>query len=134
MLFIPGPFLTLPLLVIYFNLLLLLCRVDACKRWAESGEAHMEGYMESLSPLEKQLIDSHGIITIRGKKGRAVPVLIPPDVKRVLELLANEEVRKRFGIQENPYLFANFCESLIILCPSCMAWENIIVGLLSFNS
>ena len=64
--------------------------------------------MQSLSDLEKQLLHSHGLLIIRGKRGRGVPILIPPDVEDLLCCLADPEIRKLVGVQDSIYLFPNF--------------------------
>lgn len=40
--------------------------------------------------------------------GKDVPVVVPEDVRRILQYLADSEVRRAAGISTaNPYIFAN---------------------------
>ena len=70
----------------------------------------MEALFASLSALEKRLVDTLDIVRVRGKRGRAVPILIPVDIQHVLNMIANAEVRCKLGLQ-SPFVFANFSKS-----------------------
>ena len=51
-----------------------------------------EPHMNQLSPLEKGLLRSHQVVTVRGKRGRPVPILIPPDTfEELLNILGATE-------------------------------------------
>jgi hypothetical protein len=56
------------------------------------------------------------IVTILQQTGRGVPVILPDDVKTPLEYLANDDVRRKAGINgSNIYVFAN-CRKYFPLC------------------
>lgn len=59
------------------------------------------------SAFERKLLQVHSIVTVRGKRGRPVPVLIPADVKDILKMIADEDVRTLIRVNSE-YLFANF--------------------------
>jgi hypothetical protein len=61
-------------------------------------EEHFATYMNELSTLEKQLLQTHDSFSIRGKRGRPVPVLVPLDIKPLFEklLVHNSECRYLF--------------------------------------
>ena len=69
--------------------------------------------MENLTPLEQKLVASHSLLTVRGKRGTPVPILIPSDCLGAIRYLADKGVRQQLGIREladdwgNHYLFAN---------------------------
>ncbi|XP_069380678.1 uncharacterized protein [Paralichthys olivaceus] len=59
----------------------------------------------ALSELEKNLCRHFSRIVIRGKRGRAVPILLTPNMLRALELLVNQ--REACGVlKDNGYMFA----------------------------
>ncbi|WAR09247.1 hypothetical protein MAR_019205 [Mya arenaria] len=63
---------------------------------------------EDLTAVEKHLLDSQGLMMIRGKRGKPVPVIIPKDADKPLAFIANLEARLAAGVQSsNKYLFAN---------------------------
>ncbi|XP_071121286.1 uncharacterized protein [Mytilus edulis] len=63
---------------------------------------------KDFTEVEKYLVEKQDLMTVRGKRGRPVPVIIPPDCRRALSFLANNEQRKLAKIvQGNPYLFPN---------------------------
>lgn len=62
---------------------------------------------ESLSPFEKQLCSELHLLYIRGKRGRKVPLIIPPNCLTLMSMLV--ENRKQAGIcKRNKYFFARF--------------------------
>lgn len=67
----------------------------------------MAQYITSLSPLEKKLLETQDIVTVRGKKGRGVPIIIPADMETVMQLLLDDDVRKKAGVNTSPYVFAS---------------------------
>ncbi|XP_052811802.1 uncharacterized protein LOC128239273 isoform X3 [Mya arenaria] len=88
---------------------------------------------EDLTAVEKHLLDSQGLMMIRGKRGKPVPVIIPKDADKPLAFIANLEARLAAGVQSsNKYLFANkahqyvraydslksVCEELALKAPS----------------
>ncbi|XP_013383013.2 uncharacterized protein LOC106153550 [Lingula anatina] len=87
--------------------------LDDYQKRRKEGEPHMSQFMSSLSDLEKYLLTAHELITVRGKRGRGVPVLLPPDLYDLLELLASEEVRKAVQVDNSPYLFPNFGDGVV---------------------
>ncbi|XP_014672580.1 PREDICTED: uncharacterized protein LOC106813048 [Priapulus caudatus] len=78
----------------------------------EEEEDHLEEFRADLTDLEKQLVRSHEVLTVRGKRGRPVPVLIPPDVCHLLKLISDEDVRRMADVQGSPYLFPNYGKRL----------------------
>ena len=73
--------------------------------------------IHSFSELEKKLLDTHQVVTVRGKRGRAVPILIPPECILPMTKLTNKDYRKAAGVKaSNPYLFANTGKKYHIGC------------------
>ena len=68
----------------------------------------MKYFTGDLTCLERHLIESQRVITVRGKHGTPVPIIIPADVQPALEKIANQTLREKFGLEDNQYLFANF--------------------------
>lgn len=66
----------------------------------------MGEYINELSPLERKLLETQDIVTVRGKKGRPVPILIPQDMIVLMQLLLDDEVRGKIGVDTSPYVFA----------------------------
>ncbi|XP_076092695.1 uncharacterized protein LOC143064064 [Mytilus galloprovincialis] len=60
-----------------------------------------------LTEFEKELLNTQEVVMIRGKGGKAVPVIIPKDAVNVLEYLSNDSIRLKVGIPPSKYLFAN---------------------------
>ena len=60
---------------------------------------------ESLSPFEQALCSEVYRTQIKGKRGRAVPVLLTKEMKNALDLLVN--TRSKTGLKDNPFVFAN---------------------------
>jgi hypothetical protein len=67
----------------------------------------MQDLLGDLTSFEKQLVDSHDLVTVRGKRGRPVPILIPEDVQTILALIADHDVRRTIGVDDNELMFAN---------------------------
>ena len=66
--------------------------------------AHPEVY-ESLSKLEKSLVNNFTRLEIRGKRERKVPLLLTHDMEASIDLLIRN--RAAVGVcSENPYVFA----------------------------
>ena len=85
------------------------CRVETFEKRSKDDEAHMHQFQTQLSSLEQHLMTTQQIVTVRGKHGRPVPILIPADILPAMELLTLDLVRKSVGIRsDNPYVFANF--------------------------
>ena len=74
---------------------------------------HMAG---PITPFEKKLIESQQVFEIRGKTGKAVPVIIPRDALHVLEFISNPVIRDMVDVStKNPYIFASErCEKGVI--------------------
>ncbi|XP_062566938.1 uncharacterized protein LOC134229248 isoform X2 [Saccostrea cucullata] len=67
-----------------------------------------ESLAKDLTDVEKHLMGTQDLMRVRGKRGRPVPVLIPPDCRKALAFLANTAQRKKAKIAEgNLYLFPN---------------------------
>ena len=62
-----------------------------------------EDIFNSLSEMEKQLVKRLEVIKTKGKRGRAVPILITPDVKAAMNLLL--ATRHELNITTNKYFF-----------------------------
>ena len=56
-----------------------------------------------LTPLEEQLIQEMKLITVRGKKGKPVPVIIPPETRDALDYI----LENRGVVGNSEYLFGN---------------------------
>lgn len=80
-------------------------RIDAYLSRKENPECPPSEVMNSLSATEKCLLKSLSRVEIRGKKGRTVPVLIPPKLQKNLDLLLRW--RQEAGVsKDNQYVFA----------------------------
>lgn len=83
-------------------------RLEDFTKRSNSDSVLSSAVTNTLSELEKQLLKSHEVVTVRGKRSRPVPILIPPDLVGPMKRLANQDIRNRAGIKtSNPYLFAN---------------------------
>lgn len=93
------------------------------------NEQHMQDYLESLTALEKKLCETQEIFTVRGKKGRPVPIIIPGDLKHVTDLISSEEVRTLVGVNHSPYLFPSLHNPSMLFHPNIIyllfIWYNI---------
>ncbi|KAH3754703.1 hypothetical protein DPMN_189384 [Dreissena polymorpha] len=70
--------------------------------------------VRNCTAFEKKLLENQEVMSIRGKHGRRVPVLIPKEVQPGLAYLTDTGVRTAAGIGEsNPYLFASKKESIV---------------------
>ena len=49
--------------------------------------------MKDFSKLKIKLLNSHDVFCIKGKKGWAVPVLVPPHMKIVMEKLVEDPLK-----------------------------------------
>jgi hypothetical protein len=56
-------------------------RLEAYNNISGDKESHMDQFQQTLSELEKFLLQTQELLYIRGKRGRCVPVLIPGDTK-----------------------------------------------------
>ncbi|KAJ8931286.1 hypothetical protein NQ314_015818 [Rhamnusium bicolor] len=70
----------------------------------EEEESGIQDIYQSLTVTEKVLVKTIKRFIIRGKKGRAVPVIFTKDMQRHTEILLNS---RKFVACSNPYLFAN---------------------------
>jgi len=67
--------------------------------------------------LEQQLAADLKMIYVMGKRGRAVPVLIPQDCQEPLKTLSSLQLRTEAGISpDNIYLFANTGFYFLFIC------------------
>ncbi|XP_021353744.1 uncharacterized protein LOC110450516 [Mizuhopecten yessoensis] len=74
---------------------------------ATDGES-CSNMMGELSDFEKKLLETQEVMTVRGKTGRGVPVILPRETKAAMAYLTSIEVRKSAGIDiHNPYVFAS---------------------------
>ncbi|XP_043224112.1 uncharacterized protein LOC122382612 [Amphibalanus amphitrite] len=75
-----------------------------------------ETVVNSLSDLEKQIMDKMCLIKTRGKRGRTVPVLIPQMEKRAIDLLVSlrESVGLRDSVPEEALLFSKAPEGRLV--------------------
>ena len=60
--------------------------------------------MRSLSDLERELVAKMTLVQLIGKRGRVVPILIPPEERRAIEALL--QARQIVGLPANGKLFA----------------------------
>lgn len=87
------------------------------RRSGETARIHLEHYLnrsqsplhtdvaESLSKFELALCDKLLLFEVEGKRGRKVPVILTPDVKKGVDLIV--KTRNSVGVyNENPHLFA----------------------------
>lgn len=79
---------------------------------SSSADLHPD-CMAQLTSLEKELVKSQVMVTVRGKRGTPVPVLIPQDCRAAMDYLSNSDVRQTLGIDQavddrgNHFFFAN---------------------------
>lgn len=64
----------------------------------------MDDIYKSLTAVEKVLIKTIKRFVIRGKKGRAVPVIFTKDMQKHTDILLKS---RKLVAPKNPYLFAN---------------------------
>ncbi|XP_033758095.1 uncharacterized protein LOC117340444 [Pecten maximus] len=65
-----------------------------------------------LSEVEKLLLKTQELMTVRGKRCRPVPVIIPADARKPLEFISDKGVRNEAGVDpNNQYLFPNSLKS-----------------------
>ncbi|XP_033725242.1 uncharacterized protein LOC117315207 [Pecten maximus] len=61
-----------------------------------------------LAAFEKNLLNRQDMVTIRGKTGKGVPVILPQDTKKALQFLTDPENRTKVGVPSgNPYVFGS---------------------------
>ena len=77
--------------------------IDAkSKRWVDKRR------LQDLEDWEKQLIEKFLICYMAGKGNHLVPVLIPEDCTRGMEIMTDPAVRKDVGVsRDNKFIFAN---------------------------
>lgn len=81
---------------------LLLSAITERPEWEKCQVAEVS---ERLNSLEKQLAKRFQLVKIKGKRGRAVPVIIPPECSKALQVIIDH--RQTSGIPQcNPYIFA----------------------------
>lgn len=66
----------------------------------------MANLLGDLTNLEKKLIEEQKIITVRGKHGSPVPIIIPKDTIPLMELIADKQNREICGVTDEVFLFA----------------------------
>ena len=66
----------------------------------------MANLLGDLTNLEKRLIEEQKIVTVRGKHGSPVPIIIPKDSIPLMELIADEQNRETSGVRDKDFLFA----------------------------
>ncbi len=80
--------------------------LEATRRvWAENKagrEEHFGSYVKDLLSLEEKLLNTHDVFNIRGKRGRPVPVIVPPDTKPTIDRLLKDPLNLK-----TKYLFAS---------------------------
>lgn len=102
--------------------------LDSYLKRPKNPEKHMAHFQAQLSSLEKLLMKTQDLVTVRGKGGSPVPIIIPKDVKHILEMLIDVDLRPSWGIKKkNIYIFANWGKLL-----SNMAFP-IVQGTLDFS-
>lgn len=75
------------------------------------GLANAE-FSATLKPSERKLCERLHVLSITGKRGRTVPLLLTSDLKKAMDLIANTEMRTAVGVSpSNVYVFARACIS-----------------------
>ena len=73
-----------------------------------------EEFAATLQPSEKKLSERLHVMSITGKRGRTVPILLTVDLKKAMDLITNLELRKTVGVRpSNVYVFARACTSSV---------------------
>lgn len=62
--------------------------------------------LSHLSRLESKLVEEQDLVTVRGKHGSPVPIVIPKDIQDLLEMIATKGVREDCGVLDEQYVFA----------------------------
>lgn len=71
-----------------------------------------EEFSATLQPSEKKLCERLHVMSITGKRGRTVPLLLTADLKKALDLITDPELRMTVGVRpSNVYVFARACVS-----------------------
>ena len=72
--------------------------------WKVDG---IQDVQESMSTIEQELYSRMDMVEVQGKAFRKIALIIPPDVKPAMDVLANKTTRDQAGIKEmNRYFFA----------------------------
>ena len=77
----------------------------------QQDEIHPD-YFEQLTSLERELVKSQLLVTVRGKRGSPVPILMPHDCQLALDYLANPSIRQTLEIKKH---FERGCDILFHL-------------------
>ena len=91
-------------------------KIRVCDYTSRAAYTQNETVFNSLSDLEKQIMDKMCLIKTRGKRGRTVPVLIPQMEKRAIDLLVSlrESVGLRDSVPEEALLFSKAPEGRLV--------------------
>ncbi len=71
---------------------------------SKPDRAEVTELMDQMSTIEKQLVETYDLVKIIGKRGRQVPLIIPPECKKSVQLLLQH--RHPDIPQSNKYAFA----------------------------
>jgi len=71
-----------------------------------------EEFSATLKPSERKLCERLHVLSITGKRGRTVPLLLTANLKKAMDVIANAEMRAAVGVSpSNVYVFARACIS-----------------------
>ncbi|KAJ8961938.1 hypothetical protein NQ314_005870 [Rhamnusium bicolor] len=73
-------------------------------------EQNTEEIRESLTPVEKKLAESMTMVEVEGKRGRKVPIILPPVIKECIDILIRHRDECKISFH-NKYVFARSNES-----------------------
>ncbi|XP_038047636.1 uncharacterized protein LOC119721741 [Patiria miniata] len=68
------------------------------------NNSRVEELLCQMTSLEKKLLESHDLLKMIGKRGRTVPVIVPPDCSKSLNAIS--KLRHLFIPPSNQYMFA----------------------------
>ena len=95
-------------------------RVEVCQKAENAHHDINPDILAQLSSLERHLVDSQLMLTVRGKRGSPVPVLIPDDCMPAMKYIWNASVREQLGVNGatddwgNHFLFASTGKMIFI--------------------
>ena len=72
-----------------------------------------------MTPVERNLSKRLDLVMVRGKRGTLVPVIIPPECSRVLDMLVAK--RSEVGVPDtNPFVFARVTMNTYLDAGQCL--------------
>ncbi|XP_072049953.1 uncharacterized protein [Amphiura filiformis] len=79
-------------------------KMKVFEQTSKPDRAEVTELMDQMSSIEKKLAETYDLVKIIGKRGRQVPLIIPPECKKSLQLLLQD--RHPDIPQSNKYVFA----------------------------